>query len=205
MTQTQGTLHMSPINPAVTYHIPLQIYGYTCSFLVDTGAAVTLISTLTWTCCKLSGQYAADLIPWNQQCLVGIVGSQLQVKEYVSVQLNFGGHNFVTSVIVVKGLTEEAILGLEFLQQHQCIIDCGQHMLQLSGRNLAIPLGFAMQTITISTPATAVLKETTIVPAHLELETLAVVPDFVNHAGTWLIEISCLVRKWTQASSLQEQ
>ena len=102
--------------------------------------------------------------------------------------MNFGGHNFVTSVIVVKGLIEEAILGLHFLQQHQCIIDCGQHMLRFSGRNLAVQLDFATLTITRSTRATAVLKETIIVPTNSELETLAVVPNFVNHAGTWLIE-----------------
>ena len=158
MTQTQGTLHISPINPAVTYHIPVQINGYTCSFLVDTGAAVTLINTSTWTRCKLSGQPPADLIPWNQQRLVGVDRCPLQVKGSVSVQLNFGGRSFLTSVIVVKGLTEEGILGLDFLQQHQCIINCGQHMLQFSGRNLAVPLDFATQTITRSTPATAVLR-----------------------------------------------
>ena len=65
MTQTQGTLHISPINPAVTYHIPVQINSYTCSFLVDTGAVVTLTNTSMWTHCKLSGQPPADLIPWN--------------------------------------------------------------------------------------------------------------------------------------------
>ena len=74
MSQTQGTLHISPINPAVTYHIPVSVHGYTCSFLVDTGAAVTLINSLTWTHCKLSGQSLADLIPWNQQRLVGVDG-----------------------------------------------------------------------------------------------------------------------------------
>ena len=120
--------------------------------------------------------------------LVGVDRCPLQVKGFVSVQLNFGGHNFITSVIVVKGLTEEAILGLEFLQQHQSIIDCGQHMLRFSGSSLAVPLDFATQNITRSTPATAVLKESIIVPVHSELETLAVVPNFVNHAGTWLIE-----------------
>ena len=49
-------------------------------------------------------------------------------------------------------------------------------------------MGFATQTITRSTPVTAFLKETVIVPAHSELETLAVVPNFVNHTGTWLLE-----------------
>ena len=205
MIQTQGTLHISPVNPAVTYHIPVQIHGYTCSFLVDIGAAVTLMNTSTWVRCKLSGQSLADLIPWNHQRLLGVDGSPLQVKGSVSVQLNFGGHNFIASVVVVKGLTEEAIVGLDFLQKHQCIVNCGQHKLQFSERNLEIPLGFATQTITRSTPVTAVLKETVIVPAYSELETLAVVPNFVNHTGTWLLEISYFVRKRTQMSSLQEQ
>ena len=49
-------------------------------------------------------------------------------------------------------------------------------------------MSFATQTITRSTPVTAVLKETIIVPAHSELETLAVAPNFVNHTGTWLLE-----------------
>ena len=95
MTQTQGTLHISPVNPAVTYHILIQIHGYTCSFLVDTGAAVTLMNTSTWAHCKLSGQSSADLIPWNHQRLLGVDGSPLQVKGSVSVQLNFGGQTLL--------------------------------------------------------------------------------------------------------------
>lgn len=81
--------------------------------------------------------------------------------------VEFWGHNFIASVVVVKGLTEDAILGLDFLQQHQCIVDCGQHLLRFSGRNLAIPLDMyiATQTTTRPTPVTAVLKQTVIVPA----------------------------------------
>ena len=77
MTQTQGTLQISPVNPSVIYHICVQIHGHICSFLVNIGAAVTLIKRATWARCKLAGQSPADLIPWNQQCLLGVDGSPL--------------------------------------------------------------------------------------------------------------------------------
>jgi hypothetical protein len=33
MTQTQRTIHISLVNPAVTYHMSAQINGYSCSLL----------------------------------------------------------------------------------------------------------------------------------------------------------------------------
>ena len=164
MTQTQGTLHISPINPAVTYHIPVQINGYTCSFIVDTEAAVTLINSLMWTHCKLTGQSSADLLSWNQQRLVGVDRSSLQVKGYVSVQLNCGGHNFVASVIVVKGITEEAI-GTRLPSTTPMYYQLWTTHVMIIMEKLSNTVDFAMQIITRSTPATAVLKETIIVPA----------------------------------------
>jgi hypothetical protein len=76
------------------------------SSVIDTGAAVSLIDTTTLGHCQLSRQ---DLVPWNQQSLVGVDGSPLCVKGSLLVQLNCNGYTFVVSVVVVQGLREAAI------------------------------------------------------------------------------------------------
>lgn len=184
MTQTQGTctLHISPVNPAATYHMSAQLNGYSCSFLVDTGASISLIDTTTLVRCKLSRK---RLLPWNQQHLMGVDGSLLCVQGSLSVQLNCSGHTFVVPVVVVQGLQEEAILGLDFLQSHRCNIDCQQHVLRFFGQDINVPLDFTGKT---TVAVAAVLNDTTIVPAHSEIETLAVVPDGLPRTGTWLLE-----------------
>ena len=184
------TLCISPVNPAATYHLPAHIYDLTCSFLVDTGAAVTLVNihVSTWVHCKLSAEQ--DLMPWDQQRLVGVDGSPLQVKGSVSVPLNIGGHHFICPVVIVQGIKEEAaILGLDFLQNHQCVIDFQHHSLRFPERNTVVPLNHTIQANMIPSMAAAVLRETVVLPAYSELETLAVTSNLVRHTGTvWLLE-----------------
>lgn len=96
------------------------------SFLIDTGATITLIDESTWSRCKA---HDTQVKPWeNQQQLVGdINGAPLQVIGAVTIPLHWKGCTFVTPLVVVKGIKEEAILGLDFLQNHKCVIDCKDH------------------------------------------------------------------------------
>ena len=45
------------VNPTTALHVEAKLENYSCSFLIDTGAAVTLVSRRVWDHCQVSSQY----------------------------------------------------------------------------------------------------------------------------------------------------
>ena len=125
VTQTQGIVCISPVNPVATYHIPVSLHGHSCSFLIDIGAAISLINSTVWEkCCSAPRQdIHMELAPWQQQRLVGVNGSPLHVRGSLSTLLTIGNHKWNINLVVVDELIEEGILGLDFLQRYGCVID----------------------------------------------------------------------------------
>lgn len=106
-----------------------------------------------------------------------------------TVTLCSNQQNFPTSVIVVDNLAEEAILGLDFLDNYSCTIDVPQ-------RRLALFLDTKPVFINATSPQhrdltlQATLCETVNVPPYSELETLSSVNSFSSQVGDWLLEDS---------------
>ena len=117
VTQSQNVF-ISPVNSALAFHFPFTLFSKTYSFLVDTGAAATLLSSTTWN--HYLQQCCYDLIHPSLEsvssCLFGVNGSRLTVKCNISLQSN--QFNFPISAIVVDDLAEEAIMGLDFLEKY---------------------------------------------------------------------------------------
>lgn len=109
------------------------------SFLLDTGASVTLLRKDTWE--RVKAGNTLQLSQWAGQRLVGVDGSPLQVFGQAEVELTLVGKQFLSKVLVVSPLTTEAILGLDFLQEHRATIDLGNRKL-LIGRDqgTSVPL-----------------------------------------------------------------
>ena len=91
--------------------------GKALSFLIDTGAAVTLIHKDAW------DNMQRQLEPWAEVRLVGVDGSPLTVHGQARVDISLHGHSYPTRVVVVSPLTTEAILGLDFLQERKASIN----------------------------------------------------------------------------------
>ena len=99
------------------------------SFLVDTGAAVTLLRKDTWD--DLHNESTTGLQPWTGNPLVSVDGTSLRVHGQSRINLSLGGHQYPTDVMVVSPLTTGAILGLDFLKKHGVTIDLGISQLNL--------------------------------------------------------------------------
>jgi hypothetical protein len=182
-TQTHDTLHISLLKPMATLHLLAKLGGRSFSFLIDTGAAVSLLSTHTWELVQSTSQ-VNPLKPWTSTRLVGVNGSPIQVKGTTTIHITLNGHILQISVVVVHNLNEDAILGLDFLSNHHCIIDTSKNLLHFQKNNFSVPLQ-SEQNIEPSISA-AHLVTTTVVPPKSEMEVLA----YMNHpsSNTWLAE-----------------
>ena len=92
-------------------------------------------------------------------------------------------------MVVVDGLTAKAILGLDFLEAHKCIVNIKKKLLVLPRHDVSLPLERtnACGTMGHSSTAIARIRHTQHVPAWSEVEVMAQVDDFIS-GGEWIIE-----------------
>ena len=126
-------LMLLTVNPASAYHVVGSINGI---IMLDTGAAVSLINEDTWN--KLADLTVKPLSKWNGCQLLGVEGTPIPVVGVAYVEVFFSGVNVRAEFIVAKTLSADAILGLDFLEQNQCVINAEKRVLHLKGRVLAL-------------------------------------------------------------------
>ena len=102
------------------YRVEGEVRGVRIKFLVDSGAAVTLMRKDVWE--RVSKKHPQKLCAYKSSGLVGVEGSSLTVHGCATVNLNLGNCEFETDVVVVSPLITHAILGVDFLQRHQACI-----------------------------------------------------------------------------------
>ena len=103
----QGTIAVVPVSRSYTVSGSTQ--GIPPTFIIDTGAAVTLLRKDVWD--KLP-QVGKLLVPWDGSPLVGVAGNPLEVWGSVIVEVAIAGETFHTRMVVASALTAEAILGV---------------------------------------------------------------------------------------------
>ena len=153
------------------------------SFLLDTGAAVSLISRDVWR--RVNAKQPTKLQPWSDQKLVGVDGSPLEVHGQVCVSITAQGKALETEALVVSPLTTEGILGLDFLKKHQATIDVRNGQLLLGVSNCTLSLEEAGTTLT--TQPTVCAAATICIPPNSEVEVMAHLSQPVE-SGAWLLE-----------------
>ena len=99
------------INNVSSYLLSCRIYNSPVSFLVDTGAGVSLLSKPVWDKIKPT---KAGLNPIVTHRLVGVDGVPIKVDGTVSVPITIEGVTLQHDFIVAEQITAEAILGLDF-------------------------------------------------------------------------------------------
>ncbi len=120
---------ISPTSPIGGYRLNATINSTRltrASFLVDTGATVTLLREDVW---ERSNVTRKKLEPWSKSRLVGVDGTPLHAHGSALVALNLNGDLYQTDVVVVSAVTTKAILGLDFLQRYKASVDIGKRQL----------------------------------------------------------------------------
>jgi len=127
---------------------------------------------------------------WTGRNLVGVEGSKLQVRGSIEADILISGKPYQARFVIVNGLTCEAILGLDFLEQHQCKLDIGARSLHFQSEWGTVPMTNESITVNASTSETLIMvtmSETRLVPANSELEVVGGVTNNAN-GTTCLLE-----------------
>ena len=95
-----------------------QINGHPLKFLIDTGAAVTLVSKEIFQ----KFQMKSELQPSNL-VICGADGKDLDVSGEGTMEIITLGPLKVTHEVIVAALQPDAVLGMDFLSQHECKVD----------------------------------------------------------------------------------
>lgn len=106
---------VSTLFPRHDFTIQGYINDMPAKFLIDTGAAVTMIASQLWEKCKPNG---VQLKKPTGKRLVSIQGDLLHVKGLVQIKMNLGGILFNTEAVVADSLmkmslSDETSLGLK--------------------------------------------------------------------------------------------
>jgi hypothetical protein len=95
--------------------------------LFDTGASHTFISR------TFDVDHNVPIQETSMGVIVKSSGGKLGTKEVAfHVPVKLGGHNYPTNMIVLKGQNIDVILGMNWLAQHEAIIDTSKQTIQIN-------------------------------------------------------------------------
>ena len=130
--------------------------------LVDTGSAVTIVREDTWQS-AVGGSKQLFLPP---RPVVAANGEELEVLGLGEVTLQVGGLRTAHTVLVTRGVTQECLLGADFLSHHHCVVDLGKRLLLAGGKSVP----FQIQKPHHISACHVTLKETTVIPGQYEMQ-----------------------------------
>ena len=174
------------VDPTQAYHVAGYINEVAINFMVDTGASVSLLHADIWG--RLTADCNLALEAWHRK-LIGVEGSPLSVLGTANLGVGLGGITVQSDFLVAAGLSSDAIIGLDFLEKHEAVINLGQGVLHLKGR--AIPLLKTSPNCVLNANSTSVnlrINETIELPTMSGIDIIVHVPAFSTREQDWLVE-----------------
>ena len=181
MEKVRDIIQVSPVVGG--YRIAGNVCGTSVTLLLDTGAAVTLLRHDVW---MSIADRTPHLQPWHGATLVSAGGNPLTVHGCTSLALGLGERTLEVDFVVVSPLTSEAILGIDFLQAQQAVIDMGQGTLCLQGSGCNITLDPPPQGQPCNIVRQVHTSSTVEIPPRSVMEITASYDCDVE--GVWLVE-----------------
>ena len=136
-TTAVPTVPTFSISSQSDYIIQGLVNGVAIDVLVDTGAAITVLSIEAWRKVGMKGRLFS-----TKRKLMGVQGTPLQLHGVANIDLTLEGKVFPVEVTVAETLTTDLILVRDFMKAQQCTIQMGktQDVLLVKQHGLAIPL-----------------------------------------------------------------
>lgn len=110
-------------------YVTARIHGMDAYLLVDTGATVSLLSTICYENIKRDANHALTEV---ERDVLSATGSVLRVLGRTPVDFTLNGIALQQEMIVAD-LTVDGILGLDFLVRHEAVINMRMHQISISG------------------------------------------------------------------------
>ena len=175
------------VSSGASYYVHGTIDSVPLKLLVDTGAAVSLLSTDVWAKVTAAGSPIV-LQQWTGQTLVGVNGAPLCVKGYLKARVSIGGSQFDACFVISSDLFVDAILGLDFIDLHNCVIDCKNKVLFFWLENISVDLQHAGGTRETNFVRLATTQKIVVSPES-EMEIMVrPVSDQGVEEGMWMVE-----------------
>ena len=130
--------------------------------LVDTGSSVTLLHERVWNDIAGGKKLNASQCP-----VMAVNGESLSLCGQTKVDLKVGRHVRNHTVLVVQGMTQECLLGTNFLEQYQCVIDVRGRTMVMEGET--IPLDTHRMSGLCMVTCHVFVQETTVIPPYHEV------------------------------------
>ena len=128
----------------------------------------------------------ALLEPWTNTSLVGANGTPIDFLGSATITLTVAETAFPAPVVIVKQLTTEAILGVDFLAENGCTVQVGKKILDFPNRGVSSPLIHSNSKYVL-TPTGVFLVETVRIPAFCEMEVMATTQTSVSEYN-WILK-----------------
>ena len=185
MVRVKKSLYSLAVNPAMLKFIVAIVKGSPVEFMLDTGAAVSLVRKDVWD--RLGGASTFGLSPWRGRHLVGVEGSTVPVCGVTTLDFHLADQAFSVDLVyvVVDSLKVESILGLDFLEKHDGIIDLSKMVLQLEGVSIQLQhlADSSNSSDMLANEVSVSLIETVKIPAYSEIQTMHGVHIFHMQGG----------------------
>ena len=142
---------------AVACTLTLQgaVEGHPTVMLVDTGSSVTILHENIWKKAVKGKELK------QATCRVMAVnGESLPLCGQAEVTLQVGSYSGVHKVLVVRDMTQQCLLGTDFLEQCHCVINMGTRTLTMAGVKQQVPLLGGVRGIACH----VAVQETTVIP-----------------------------------------
>ena len=184
--QLEDNLCSLAVNPVLSYFVTAYVQGVPIQLMVDTGAAVSLLGRDVWN--MLSRTSNCSLEQWSGGRLVGVEGSSVPVHGMTTMDIQLQGQMVSIDFVVVEMLKVESLMGLDFLEKNNCVIDLSEKVLQFKG--VQVPLSIQAANIKHCQIGcvNVSLLETVTIPPFSEVETLANTELGERDGGIWLLE-----------------
>ena len=110
--------------------------GHEINILVDTGSGVTLIREEVWK--QIHAKALGTTLQPVLHSVVTASGEKLNLLGETNVEVTIGEVSEYHFILVAQHLTQECLLGTDFLSQYGCVVDLWRHVIIAGGKDVPL-------------------------------------------------------------------